>query len=105
MKNIVFCFSGTGNSLKAAKSITRELGGGSPISMARTDAYVLTDRHDAIGFVFPLYFAGLPGIVRKFVVHLNVENNKNAYYYAIVTYGGGFADNGLSQLNELLLKT
>jgi ferredoxin len=38
-------------------------------------------------------------------VHLNVENNKNAYYYAIVTYGGGFADNGLSQLNELLLKT
>jgi ferredoxin/flavodoxin len=104
MENIVFYFSGTGNSLKVAKAIIQEFGNGELVSMAKLEKYNIINHYDTIGFVFPLYFAGLPKIVNKFISKLIFDNNKNAYYYAIITFGGRFADNGISQLNELLIE-
>jgi len=99
MGNIVFYFSGTGNSLKATKSLAKELDNCEIISM--TKPYNLTKEYDSIGFVYPVYFWGLPKRVIEFIQNMNFDNNKNTYYYAIATYGG-LAGNAVYQLYELL---
>ena len=101
MNNIVFFFSGTGNSLKVAKDISKELENCEIASMAKLPN--LTKQYDSIGFVYPTYFWGLPKKVIEFIKNINLENNKKAYFYAITTYGGSVG-NAVYQLYELLLK-
>jgi formate hydrogenlyase subunit 6/NADH:ubiquinone oxidoreductase subunit I len=101
MANLVFYFSGTGNSLKVAKALSQELGNAEIVSMAKP--YNLTKQCETIGFVYPTYFGGLPKVVYEFVTRLNIEDNKNAYFYSIATCGG-FTLNCLPQLDELLKK-
>ena len=106
MKNIVFYFSGTGNCLKVAKSISGELENCEVVSMGKRfvgKQFKLTDQYDSIGFIYPTYFWGLPKIVIEFVEKLELENNKDAYYYSVTTYGGA-AGNAVYQICELLLK-
>jgi len=99
MGNIVFYFSGTGNSLKVAKNLAKELDDCEIISMAKP--YNLTKKYERIGFVYPVYFWGLPKRVIEFIENMNLDNNKNAYYYSIATYGG-LAGNAVYQFYELL---
>jgi ferredoxin/flavodoxin len=103
MENIVFYFSGTGNCLKVAKILSKELENSTIVSMAKSEPYVFTKQYDSIGIVYPTYFQGLPKSVRKFLSVINFDNNKNAYFYAITTFGG-FVGNGLSQVKQLLLE-
>jgi ferredoxin len=100
MNNIVFYFSGTGNSFKVAKTISKELENCAIVSMAKPFSF--TKQYDRIGFVCPVYFWGLPKIVIEFIKTINLQNNKNAYYYSVATYGG-LAGNALYQIYELLL--
>jgi flavodoxin len=102
MENVIFYFSGTGNCLKVAKTLSNELENGIIVSMAKLEPYVFTKQYDTIGIVYPTYFSGLPKSVRKFLSAISFDNNKNAYFYAITTYGG-FVGNGLSQVKQLLL--
>jgi ferredoxin len=102
MENMVFYFSGTGNSLKVAKTLIKELGNGEIVSMAKTGEYSLTKQYDTIGFVYPVYYWGLPKKVVEFITNLDANNNA-AYYYSIATYGGTVG-NGIRQINELLFK-
>jgi ferredoxin len=104
MENIVFYFSGTGNCLRVAKTIIKELGTGEIVSMAKPGKYNLIKQYDTIGFIYPTYFWGLPKKVIEFIENLNLNNNKNAYYYSITTYGGS-AGNAVYQLYELLLNS
>ena len=97
--NIVFYFSGTGNSLKIAKDILGNIGGGALVSMANLSGDILRQHYDTTGFVFPVYFWGLPDIAARFIANSNVGNS--AYCYGIATSGGS-PGNGLAQLNELL---
>jgi ferredoxin/flavodoxin len=101
MENIVFYFSGTGNSLKVAKDLAKELGDCEIVSM--TKPCNLSKTYDRIGFVYPVYYWGLTRKVIEFVENINLENNKNAYYYSVATYGG-LAGNAVYQLYELLLE-
>jgi ferredoxin len=100
--NIVFYFSGTGNCLKAAKTIANELENTDIVSMAKSGNYSLMNQYDTIGFVCPTYFWGLPKKVTEFIRNLDFGDNREAYYYAIVTYGGE-AGNAMNQIYELLL--
>lgn len=78
----IFCFSGTGNSLYAARKIA-----------AGINAEVRNMRNfgqcddDVIGFVFPTYFWGLPKSVDSFLDNI-VLTNKNAYIFSVTSYGG-----------------
>jgi ferredoxin len=101
MNNVVFYFSGTGNCLKVAKDISKELENCEVVSMAKL--FDFTKQYDSIGFVYPTYFWGLPKKVIEFIENINLENNKKAYFYAITTYGGSVG-NAIYQLYELLLK-
>jgi ferredoxin/flavodoxin len=100
MENVVFYFSGTGNSLTVAKTLSRELGNGEVVSMAKSGNYTAAKRYDTIGFVYPVYYWGLPKSVADFVKGIKCAD-KAAYYYAIATYGG-IIGNGVSQIKELL---
>ena len=103
MDNIVFYFSGTGNSLKVAKTIVKELGSGEIVSMAKPGQYSLTKQYDTIGFIYPTYYWGLPKRAIKFIENMDLSNNKNAYFYSITTCGGD-AGNAVYQICELLQK-
>jgi len=101
MNNIVFYFSGTGNSLKVAKDISKELENCEIMSMAKLPNFAR--QYDSIGFVYPTYFWGLPKKVIEFIENVNLKNNKRAYFYALTTYGGSVG-NAIYQLYELLYK-
>lgn len=78
----VFCFSGTGNSLYAARKIA-----------AAINAEVCNMRSfgqcgdEVIGFVFPTYFWGLPKSVDRFLDNIRITD-KNAYIFSVTAYGG-----------------
>ena len=101
MNNIVFYFSGTGNCLKIAKDISKEIGNYEIVSMAKS--FDFSKQYDSIGFIYPTYFWGLPKKVIEFIEKINLENNKKAYFYAITTHGGS-PGNAVYQLYELLYK-
>ena len=101
MANVIFYFSGTGNCLKVAKTISTELENCEIIAMVKP--FDLAKQYDSIGFIYPTYFCGLPKICIEFVEKLDLKNNKNAYYYAITTFGGN-AGYAVYHIDELLNK-
>ena len=103
MGNLIFYFSGTGNSFWAAKTIAKELGGAEIVSMGKHGQYTVTEQYETIGFIYPNYYWGLPKKVIEFIENLNFNGNKKAYFYSIATYGGD-AGNTIYQLYELLEK-
>ena len=100
-KNCVFYFSGTGNSLKVAKDIAKEMQNCEIISMGNSKHYDLREEYETIGFVYPTYYRGEPKKVREFISKLNLENNPNAFYYAVTTCGK-YEGNALIHIKHLL---
>ncbi|MCX5782163.1 MAG: EFR1 family ferrodoxin [Elusimicrobia bacterium] len=98
MKNSIYYFSGTGNSLKIAQDLASELGNTELISIAKSVNSKLNLDFDIIGIVFPVYMWGLPLIVRDFLK--NVKNSKS-YFFAVATYGG-LPGSTLDQAVEIL---
>lgn len=91
MTNIIFYYTGTGNSLHAAKRAAAALGGAELIHMGRKrDHGYKALTVDAVGFVFPVYAWGPPVAVEKFLRHLDIA--KPAYTFTILTHGGAPAD-------------
>lgn len=91
---MIFYFTGTGNSLAAAKKLQgpdEEL-----VNMADANK---EGRHDyrvkpgePVGFVFPVYFYSLPTVVMDFIDSLQLEGA--GYIYSVITCGGGIAQAG-----------
>ena len=98
MKNIIFYFSGTGNSLQVANDIADNIGECEVLNLAKYDAInpVTAER---FGIVFPVYFWGIPNIIKTFLQKIEFE--KNIYIFAVVTCGGA-AGASLIQVNDLL---
>lgn len=86
----IFWFSGTGNSLHAAKRIAAATDAKlTPISTVIGSDRVESDA-DAVGIVFPTYFvdqSGIPLIVKRFIGKLAGLESK--YVFAVYTCGGG----------------
>ncbi|MDE6733478.1 MAG: EFR1 family ferrodoxin [Oscillospiraceae bacterium] len=93
----IFCFSGTGNSLYAARKIAAEID--AEVCNMRTPADC---DDDVIGFVFPTYFWGLPRSVDSFLDNL-VITNKSAYIFSVTVYGG-FSSGVNGAVDKLLKK-
>ncbi len=99
---MIFYFTGTGNSYAAAKAL---LGKDEKlISMGeaiRSRSYVYRIEEDEkIGFVFPVYFAGLPTAVEWFVKKLRLTGGRAGFTYAVITCGSspGAADTALEKI-------
>ena len=86
-KSTIFWFSGTGNSLYAAKCIAAELG---DTRLARitdkTPSDAVGGKDTKVGFVFPSYYWNLPRAVWAFVEKLEIK--PDTYIFAVVTMGG-----------------
>ncbi len=103
---MIFYFSATGNSKYAAERIASAAGDRTVFlrDAVRGRSYRYdVSREERIGFVFPVYFWGLPSILRFFVEKLELTGYRDQYIYAVMTCGGstgGAAD----QLTGLLEK-
>jgi len=101
MTTTLFYFSGTGNSLKVARDLNKELENSKlfPIAKAILEDLPTTDS-EKVGFIFPLYYYGLPKIVYNFVESLNLDNAK--YIFAIISRAGDDDGAPFIQLEKLL---
>ena len=79
----IFCFTSTGNSLSAANKLAETIGG----EVLPMNNGNISCESDVIGFVFPVYFWGLPRMVARFLKDLELTN-KNAYVFSVITCGG-----------------
>jgi ferredoxin len=101
MSTAIFYFSGTGNCLKVARDLARELGDADIFNIAKVIDKEIDLTADRIGIIYPVYMFGMPLIVTRFVRQLKAAQNK--YIFAIATCGGKAA-NTLKQ-NAILLKS
>lgn len=88
MKTTIYYFSGTGNSLIAARKVGSILGDTDlvPIASLRDHTGDITAPEGNVGIVSPVYDSGIPVIVRNFLGRLNVS--PESYLFGIVTLGG-----------------
>lgn len=105
MKTTLYYFSGTGNSLVAARRIAGFLGDTDLVPIAaQSKTGVITAPPGRIGIICPVYDMGVPVIVREFVRRLIID--ETAYVFAVLTYGGRGASalkmvsTGLRELNN-----
>lgn len=84
MDKVVFYFSGTGNSLRAAQIIAKEIDGAKLVSMRNNPVDVSAATSEIIGFVCPVYEWDVPKTVKKFVAQLII--NPQAYIYGGYLY-------------------
>lgn len=98
-KNVIFCFSGSGNCLDIAKNIAKKLGDTDIVMMRAEPAVKDVTEARRVGFVFPCYAGGLPGDVEKYVADIKIA--PNAYTFGVCSYAG-YLGTGLHRLNELV---
>lgn len=101
MKNVIFYFTGTGNSLKIARELAAGLEGSEVRSMALHGDTEIDESCESIGFVFPTYYLGAPLRVEQFIKQLQIPDQCSPYFYAVTNYGNmtGYA---IPQVHELL---
>lgn len=98
-KNVIFCFSGSGNCLDIAKNIAKELGDTDIVSIKGEPA--VTDVRDArrVGFVFPCFGGGLPGDMEEQVKKLRL--GPQAYTFGICSCAA-YLGTGLHKLDGIV---
>ena len=105
---MIFYFSGTGNSLYAAKKIGQH-NKESLISIAsamnsKDECYEYTLKdNEVIGFVYPVYSWAPPKMVLEFIQKLKFNNYKNNYIFTVATCGGNIG-NTIKVLDDSLKK-
>ncbi|GHU13575.1 iron-sulfur protein [Betaproteobacteria bacterium] len=106
MNNVIFYFTGTGNSLKITKDIAAKskLPDCSIVSIAKTISVAKSFKPDGIvGFVFPVYYCGIPQIVRLFLEQIDLS--AASYVFVIATYGSIGGNGGcIHQAKDILSK-
>jgi len=100
MSRTIFYFSATGNSLEIARRIAKELGDCAikPIAAQAPDEPA-GGPGEYVGFIFPVFYNGLPRLVKQFVKRLVL--NPGTYCFAIANSGGTRA-NSLGMLEDIL---
>ena len=87
MKTVIYYFTGTGNTLAAARDLAEKLGDTKLIPLRRVvnPGGIPVDA-DVLGIAFPVYFMDMPEIVRRFVENLRFSNDP--YVFGLATCGG-----------------
>ena len=104
MKTKIYYFTGTGNSLAAAKKIAAALEDCELVSISslkETTGDIVPDA-ERVGIICPVYFAGLPAMVASFAERLDLT--RVSYIFSVLTYGGGGNTSALAQLDGIFKK-
>ncbi|MCP1715318.1 ferredoxin/flavodoxin [Methanocalculus alkaliphilus] len=103
MTTIIYSFTGTGNTLAAARQLADALGDTTIIPITRVTGNGPlphdVESADAIGIAFPVYYMDMPRIVQEFVSSLRF--NGSPYIFGIASCGGN-AGAALHNLDTLL---
>ena len=83
-KNIIFYFTGTGNSLKISKDVASIIGDCKISSIFAYNESENLDNYEKIGFICPVYGLSIPNLVYEFISRINLPKGK--YYFCIITY-------------------
>jgi Pyruvate/2-oxoacid:ferredoxin oxidoreductase delta subunit len=86
MTTQIYYYSGTGNSLWAARLLAAELGSANIAPMIGVDGEVPAGAADSIGLVFPVHMWGVPMPVLRFLEKLG--KNSGAYFFALAVNAG-----------------
>lgn len=99
MKLKIYYFTGTGNSLVIARNIGRYFNQSELLfipKLMRGDGDIRV-AGDLVGFVFPVYFARPPAVIREFIQRARFE--KLSYVFAVIN-GGGLFGRSLNLFSE-----
>lgn len=86
LKNIIYYYSGTGNSLWVARLLAAELGETKLISMAHMEEQHLASETEVVGMVFPVHIWGVPKMVLDTLKKLDQDPNR--YFFAAAVNAG-----------------
>lgn len=101
----IFYFSATGNSLEIARNISQEL----KKELKSVDIVSMVGEkikktvggiEESIRFVFPIYFNGMPRLVKNFIENIDIDSS--TYCFAIAN-SGGTTSNTLGTLEDILI--
>ena len=98
-KNVIFCYSGTGNCLDLAKHIAHNIGGADIIMMRFKSKICDVREAQRVGFVFPCYGGGAPEDVLNYAAMIRV--NPDAYTFG-VSQSAAYTGTGLSRLSHII---
>ncbi|MFX1364132.1 MAG: EFR1 family ferrodoxin [Promethearchaeota archaeon] len=99
----IYYFTGTGNSLKIAKELSNKIEDSLLIPIAKVwELENFKSKNKKVGFIFPLYYSGLPKIVADFINRIDLDNSN--YFFTVVTNAGGINEQPLQQLDRILKK-
>jgi ferredoxin/flavodoxin len=99
MKQVIYYFSGTGNTLFVARDIAEGLGASLIPIVSLVDNPGINVDSDISGIVYPVYYGELPGIVKEFAEKLDKLEGK--YIFAVCTFGGSAGDS-LRSLRKII---
>lgn len=88
MKNRIYFFTGTGNSLNVAQNIAKALSNCELVAIFKNTPLEVPADYERIGFVFPTYLGGPPKMVANFIRNMKLPNQSNTYLFVVATYGG-----------------
>ena len=99
-KNVIYYFTGTGNSFAVAKDIANVLDDTQLISVSKLIKNPISvSAFDRIGFVFPTYYQCMPPIMERFITSLTFTQSQ--YLFGVITFAGVYGT-VLAQLSELI---
>lgn len=99
MNNIIYYFTGTGNSLYVAKQLSKNI---ENVELRPIASAIKKDNIDIncnkFGIIFPLYYGGVPEIVERFLQEASIKAD---YIFAIATRGVT-SGKAMKQINNIL---
>ena len=95
---MIYYFTGTGNSLWAAREAGKKLQQPVESIMKYREKAQVVCQDKAVGFVFPTYMVDVPWIAKEFLLKLKVE--KDAYTFAIMTSSNGSSGKSFESINQ-----
>ena len=100
MKGRIYYFTGTGNSMRAARVIAQQLQDTEIISMkVNPEEYPATDC-DIVGFIYPVYHWTMPAPAAAFVEKLKINPNAYVFVIAMPSFVCGIACEKLAEILE-----
>lgn len=95
---MILYFSGTGNSLYVAKKMLKYMPDEKLIDIAvlhkNKECELELEAGEKVGFVFPVYFYGIPSIVLEFIERMQIKSSQFPYIYAVITCGASIGNAG-----------
>lgn len=88
MSNLIYYFSGTGNSQSVAKEIASSMVKTTVKAIVEIDSIEAISTYKTIGIIFPVYMYRPPKIVVHFLNELKNKINSNQYIYILACHGG-----------------